>query len=107
MKELKAQVGKLAEEEAKGSMIKFPLFSSTHEGYAVIKEEVEEASEELENVNFSLNSIWRNVRINDKETAMKHAGHLKDFAIKLAAEAIQVAAMSQKFIDSMEEKQHE
>jgi len=103
MKKLIVQVEKLTEEELKNSMIKFPLFNSTHEGYAVIKEEVEEAAEELENVNFSLSSIWRNVKINDKETAIKHAGHLKDFAIKLAAEAIQVAAMAQKFTDSFKE----
>lgn len=100
MKELIESVKFLVNEEAERSMVNHPLFNSTHEGYAVIKEEVEEAAEELENVNFSLSSIWRNVKINDKENAIKHAGCLKDFAIKLAAESIQVSAMAQKFIDS-------
>jgi len=103
MKELKSQVEQLSNEELKRAMIKKPLFISRHQGYSVIKEEVEEVEEELENVNFSLSSLWRNVKINDKETAVKHAVCLKDFAIKLAAESIQVIAMAQKFINSFGE----
>lgn len=103
MKELIKGVSKLTEEEAKMSMIKFPLFSSTHEGYAVIKEEVEEAGEELETIIFNLDNMWRNVRANDKEITMKYARYLRTTAINLAAESIQVAAMAQKFIDSFKE----
>lgn len=101
MKELKARVEKLTEEELKNSMIKFPLFNSTHQGYAVIKEEIEEASEELGYVNLELESIWGFIKRNRGENLYNHAQSLRIDAINLAAEAIQVAAMAQKFIESM------
>jgi hypothetical protein len=103
VKELKVQVEKLTEEEAERSMIKFPLFNSTHEGYAVIKEEIEEAAEELKFVSFELDKIWDYVRRNRLENALAHMKSLKIDAMNLAAEAIQVSAMAQKFIDSFKE----
>lgn len=103
MKELKAQVLKLAEEEAERSMIKHPLFNSTHEGYAVIKEEIEEAAEELAHVISNLNKMWWQIRADNKEPSIKSANNIKIYAIDLAAESIQVAAMAQKFADSFKE----
>lgn len=51
---------------------KFGLFHSAHEGYAVLKEEVDE--------------LWDSVKTNDTENALK--------------EAVQVGAMALKFITS-------
>jgi hypothetical protein len=101
VKELKEQVLKLSEEEARRSMLKHPLFNSTHEGYAVIKEEIEEAEQELNDVNAQLQRSWYFIKHN--EDADKDMLRLKEYAVNLAAEAIQVAAMAQKFIDSAEE----
>jgi hypothetical protein len=103
VKELKAQASKLSEEERKRSMLKHPLFNSTHEGYAVIKEEVEEAEAEFKYVNLTTNSMWYCVKSNNEIGALENAKILKEYAICLASEAIQVAAMAQKFIDSFEE----
>jgi len=100
MKELIESVKVLASEELKRANVEFPAFNSTHEGYAVIKEEIEESSDELEDVNFDLNNMWRYIKLNNTNEATKYAKHLKQSAINLAAEAIQVAAMAQKFIDS-------
>lgn len=103
MKELKAQVLKLSAEEEKRSMINHPLFNSTHEGYAVIKEEVEETQGELRLVNLFTNEMWHCVKSNNEIGVVENAKNLKQYAIALAAESIQVAAMAQKFIDSFKE----
>lgn len=59
-------------EEYKNSMKKFPEFNTPHEGYAVIKEEVDE--------------LWEEVR--EKEHNYE----------KMEKECIQIAAMAVKFI---------
>ena len=99
MKELIRDVKILAGEEATRSMIKHPLFNSTHEGYAVIKEEIEEAQDELEEVNCTLNDVWDCTKLNYMESSMDRVKYLKQRAINLAAEAIQVAAMCDKFLN--------
>lgn len=104
MKELIKGVSKLAEEEAERSMVKHPLFNSTHEGYAVIKEEVEEVAEELDHVISNLNKMWWQIRVDNGELSIKYVGLIKRYATNLAAESIQVAAMAQKFIDSFKEE---
>ena len=98
MKELILDVKVLVDEEAERSMIKHPLFNSTHEGYAVIKEEIEEAAEELQDIDVNLEIMWNVIKNNEKTD--NYIYRIKEHAILLAAEAIQVAAMAQKFIDS-------
>ena len=101
MKELIKDVTKLVNEELERTMKNYPLFNSKHEGYAVIKEEIDEASDELQNININLEIMW-NVIKNNKNTN-NFIYRLKDHAGLLAAEAIQVAAMAQKYIDSFKE----
>lgn len=98
MKELIESVTKLAEEESTRSMVEHPLFNSTHEGYAVLHEEVEEAEDELNEVKCRMKMLWTDVKNNNKHLSTVKA--VKAYAINLAAESIQVAAMAQKFIDS-------
>jgi len=85
------------------SMRKFPLFSSTHEGYAVILEEVEEAREEVEYIVEDMNIMWLYIKANDTKNAMYYVEKLKRRAISAACEMVQVAAMAQKFIESVTE----
>lgn len=54
MNELRKEVEAAAMAELNRANAKFPLFNSTHEGYAVILEEAEEAQEAMENVKTSL-----------------------------------------------------
>jgi len=103
MKELIRDVKILAGEEVTRSMINNPLFNSTHEGYAVIKEEIEEAQDELENVSDNLSNIWDCIKNNNLGGSMLNVKYLRTYAINLAAEAVQVAAMAQKYIDSFKE----
>ncbi len=66
----------LVKKELESANKKFPLFNSAHEGYAVIKEELDE--------------LWDEIK-NDKHPMSK--SNQKD-------EAVQVAAMAIKFLMS-------
>lgn len=76
----------------------FPLFHTEHEGYALLKEEVEEATEEVDKINQKLKMLWDSIKRNEYPNSSIHL--IKSHAELLACEAIQVAAMVQKFIES-------
>ena len=103
MEELKLEGEMLAVTELERANEKFDSeFHSTHEAYSVLKEEVEEAQEEFEYMNHELNCIWDYVKRNKTENALAHMKNMKKYAINMAAEAVQVGAMCEKFIDSFE-----
>jgi hypothetical protein len=94
------EVNELVKKELKAANEKFPLFNSDHEGYAVIKEELEETNEELTYAQLTFANLWENVKDNKTMPTLNHAEGVRFHAINLAIEAIQLAAMAQKFIDS-------
>lgn len=102
MNAVREDVIKLVEKELVSANKKFPMFASNHEGYAVIKEEIEEAEECMENILTAISEVWINVKSNYGITYDNDA--LKCEAINGAIELIQVAAMAQKFIDSEESR---
>lgn len=80
-----------------------PRFNSPHEGYAVILEEYEECNEEQRYFKAALDSLWIAVRSDrDKDVLERILNTMKERAINLVMEAIQVAAMTQKMIDTVE-----
>ena len=99
---IRPAIEKLAEMEKQDANRKFPLFHSLHEGYAVLLEEVEEAQEALNLAESSLSALWAHIRDNNAGRAPEFAGRVREHALDLAVEAVQVAAMAQKFIDSAE-----
>ena len=71
-------------------------FHSLHEGYAVMLEEIDECRDELQIIQ-SLNSdLWETVKDDDATGAKANMDEIEAAAIRLASEAIQVAAMAQK-----------
>ena len=90
MNELRKEVEAAAMAELNRANAKFPLFNSTHEGYAVILEEAEEAQEAMENVKTSLAVLW------DRVKGIEVACFL-DQAIDAACEMVQTAAMLLKY----------
>lgn len=97
MKKLLEQVQKLADDELKIANEQFPLFASSHEGAAVILEEVEEADDEMVWMKSQYNRLWDDVKENEpKEWIIDDAERVKKFAINCACECIQVAAMCGK-----------
>lgn len=91
------------DKELKAANEKFRAFASTHEAYAVILEEAQEAENELRNVARNLQALWIEIKSNsDKESLKVVAAGVEGSARALAAEAIQTAAMARKLLDYLE-----
>ena len=97
---IRPAVEKLAEMEKQDANRKFPLFHSMHEGYAVLLEEFEEARESLNFAEGNLSMLWAHIRDNNAGRALEFAGRVREHALDLSVEAIQAAAMAEKFRDS-------
>lgn len=93
--ELKTSISNLVREELEMANKKFPLFSSDHEGWAVIEEEIEECEEALQKAFAHSAKIWSSIRKNDEAGGEAMLG--RNALIIVAAEAIQAAAMMEKF----------
>ena len=102
MTELTDKIKALAVLELQGANAKHPQFHSLHEGYSVLLEEIEEASEALEEVEAMRKILWIHVRRDDAMMARSFAARLEKAAAELAAEAIQCAAMARKMLDFCE-----
>lgn len=101
-------IEKLINDELRSANEKFPLFSSWHEAYAVILEEVEEAQEEVAVMKeVELESFWSCIR--DKKAPdrmkLKKIGEIRGFAVRGIEELIQVAAMCDKAVMSLGKEQ--
>ena len=97
MNAVKDKLIALVGEELEAANAIYPPFRSTHEGYAVLLEEVEEVKEALDFVDFDRGLLWEYIRQDAHDKAMRNAQDIEKQAVHLAAEAIQVAAMARKF----------
>lgn len=95
MTKLLTEVSNLVSQELERANQDNPPFHSRHEGVAVILEEAEELSEETECVFRLLSELWESVKANRAASTEE----LKQAAIRAACEAVQVAAMAEKFHD--------
>jgi hypothetical protein len=73
------------------------VYASEHEGYAVLKEEIEEAAECLDVVNKNLAYVWALIKGNHIKKSYASIEETKQYAIALAEEATQVAAVCERF----------
>lgn len=81
------------------------VYHSPHEAWGVLMEEWDEVCEEIENVGERLRDIARGVRRNDAQGLAQTFCSIQLFAMRAAAELIQVAAVCVKAMDTMEEKE--
>lgn len=79
-------------------------FNSSHEGFGVIAEELEEAREEASDTINSFEPMVRAIRKNDKGVLDNLLVSLENHATLAACEFIQVAAMARKMRESEEVK---
>lgn len=77
-------------------------FASLHEGAAVLKEEIEEANDDNIEVKGFYRLLWDAVKEDNDSEARDMAEEIASRAELLACEAIQVAAMALKFVDTVE-----
>lgn len=102
MNAVENQVRDLVKIELAAANERFPQFQSAHEGYAVIREELEETEEKVEMSKKYLKFLWDSIKMDGKtKWAVEY---MKELSINAACEAIQVAAMCQKFLEM--EKDH-
>lgn len=81
--------------------------NSDHESYAVIKEEVEEAAEEVAFIDAYLENFWQECKQNEPMSEKLHnLKMLMEHAQLGAAELIQVAAMAYKAVLTVEERRN-
>ena len=89
-------VGLLVQHELEKANAKFPQFASDMEGWAVLKEEIEEVDEELVRIRRWHDNMWSAIRRN-RMVNNKHITMINAFAKNLMVEAAQVAAMAAKY----------
>ena len=77
------------------------VYASKHEAYAVLLEEKEEAEDELECMKVWLESTWKTIRNNTSDTLLS-VNKVKEHAILLIQEAVQCAAVCERFIETLE-----
>ena len=107
MSTIKSDVEKLVQKELGAVNQKFPVFHSDYEGAAVIFEEIEEVESELSGVRRMFAGAWYSIKHDEGIKSCSYISKLKNRATNLACEAIQVAAMAQKFIDSQKERENQ
>ena len=105
MNVVKQDVEKLVQKELESANQRFPMFRSDHEGAAVILEEIEEAESEMRGVNRHFAGVWHSVKSDERIKSYQYMNKIKNRAVNLSCEAIQVAAMAQKFMDSQKERE--
>lgn len=72
------------------------VFASTHEGYGVIAEELQEAMTEAERACAVMCQLLKAIRDEKRQTIFDLTDYIRDTAVNGAAELIQVAAMCEK-----------
>lgn len=99
---IKNEIITLVDKELKAANEKFGLNHSNHESFAVMKEEIDEAHEELAKVDYHQSCIWNATKSNTTKPTTIRGLYAKAYsaAIDLAVEAVQVAAMARKAIVS-------
>lgn len=93
------KIEKLISEELADANRKHELFHSPHEAFAVTLEEVEEVQKEVKYMDTQIRKIWVHITHDVEQEELYE--DLKKYAIFTIQEAIQVAAMAEKAIQSL------
>ena len=97
MDAVRKDVRRLVNKELEAANKRFPQFASPHEGQNVVREELEEAERAIVPLKLYIETrMWNMVKAN--QTVPKDDFKaIREAAVNLAIEAIQVAAMAKKF----------
>lgn len=100
MKKIRIGIERLADSELQRAIQEHPLFASDHEAESVLREEIEEATEDSAEIENQYYELWDAVRADDEQAAFEAANKIKHYAVYAAAELVQVAAMADKLVVS-------
>lgn len=99
MKKLYGEVNALARKEFERAALDYgAMNNSSHESYAVLKEEADEAHDETINVSILVDRYWESVKTNDTEKQAEYLKEVYMHSLLAACEYIQTAAMAHKAI---------
>lgn len=99
IKRLRSDVCALVDEEYSRASKRWGAeAASGHEGYALIKEELEEAQFDMEALEQQLGHFWSEVKADEPRAQQHYLCKIKNISIHAACELIQVAAMAEKTI---------
>lgn len=76
-----------------------PTYASEHEGFAVLMEECQEAAESDKDMQEHLENLWKSIRQN--QISKFELSQIYNYAIGLAEEAVQVAAVCERFMETV------
>ena len=99
MNAIKKQVEELVQVEKESAEKNFPMFHSYHEASAVLLEEIEELGDAFEQIAKEYKELWSDIK-NNYAIDPDDYKYIKLLGVCAAIEAIQVAAVAQKTIDS-------
>lgn len=98
---IKNQIISLTDQELEAANTKFGLNHSDHESFAILREEIDEAHEALEQLEQCSLNIWNATKENlSQQDMIDLYEKAYSTAIELAIEAVQVAAMAKKAVVS-------
>lgn len=95
MNAIENNMNELVFKELNSANEQFPLFQSPHEGYGVIKEEIEEVMDNLNVLLEVFANAWSGIKKN--EPVFPQIQAVRELAKQIAVESIQVAAMCDKY----------
>lgn len=98
---MKDKIAEIVNQEVIDSTNKYGEFNSSHEGYAVLLEEIEELSDEHSSMIYWKQQLWDSIKNNDGKRILDAINNLQVLSGRLLHEAVQVAAMVTKFAQLM------
>lgn len=100
MDAIKNKLYPVIDAELKTANERFGLNHSDHESFAVIREEIDEAHEDLEQIEHLSAQLWKATKTNAGARVGYLYERIFETAVDMAVEAVQVAAMARKGIIS-------
>lgn len=104
MQETKDYINKAFGVELQNAIMQYgDKYASTHEAYAILKEEIEEAKVEFELIENNLVYCWNLIKKSDPNDGRQynHLQSLKEHTTNAIAELLQVLAVVQKYKNTL------
>lgn len=98
MKELRSEIYDIEEREYDRANSENPMFHSKHEGFCILLEEFCEFVDDADILSEAVRDLWEGVYKDNRTEAT--AKQIEMIAIEAACEAVQVAAMARKYVES-------
>lgn len=105
MDAISKQVDELCRVEYEAAKASHLPVASMHEGYALLKEEIEEAMAEQTEANRRLDSLWLAIRNDWVAPVEYNTASIKHRMLRCAVEAIQAAAVCDRIMDLLEKEE--